>query len=111
MNEQTELRELAALVGLESHRLTLDAQALKQAISGRNPCNPLSADLVAEIRRRADGLLILAAKINAELRSLANADRAKPKMRPAVTAGQIARRQAMKRGCLVGDIDAPGFGL
>ncbi|WP_338790736.1 hypothetical protein [Pseudomonas sp. AE27] len=107
---QNEIEKAAA-------RLLRDAQALKTILK-RQPLCPEVSELLAELRRGGDDAKTLATRFGTALRAHADAefvaDQAKrPKWTPSRNAspGQRLRRGMLKRGCLAGNIDAPGFGL
>ncbi|MCY1293299.1 hypothetical protein D9M70_425550 [compost metagenome] len=114
---------LATLFELQAHaedcaaKLLRDAQGVKTILK----TNPLAAELpelLRELRRDADACKTAAQRLNSALVEHADAEHeqemsARPKWRASKHAspGQRVRRSMLKRGCLVGDIDAPGFGL
>ncbi|SEI86984.1 hypothetical protein SAMN04244572_01937 [Azotobacter beijerinckii] len=90
------LREQAAI---EAERLALDILAIKNLVRAGDPlCRDVS-DLIAELRRRSDGLATLATQMASVVREEANAERRK--WRPSGTPGQRAKREAVKRGALL----------
>ncbi len=98
-------------------RLFHEAKTVKVSLK----TNPLNADLpqvLRDLRRNADSLKTAAQQLATALVEHADAEHAKemasrPKWKPSrhSSPGQRARRDMFKRGCLVGDINAPGFGL
>lgn len=93
------------------------AKTVKWAIK----TNPLNADLpqiLRDLRRDADTLKTAAQHLATALVDHADAVHAeemarRPKWKPNrhTSPGQKVRRDMAKRGCVAGDIDAPGFGL
>ncbi|MEQ6614194.1 hypothetical protein ACRS57_03705 [Pseudomonas aeruginosa] len=101
----------------DAAKLLRDAQAVKSVLK-RQPLDAAFPDLLAELRRSSDSLKTLATRCRAALVDHADAEHAKematrPRWKPSrhASPGQRARRDMLKRGGVVGDISAPGFGL
>jgi hypothetical protein len=108
--EQNQLEALA-------EKLLRDAKAVKVSLKS-NPLNADLPELLRELRRDADACKTFAARLNSALVDHADAEHAKemaqrPRWRPNrhSSPGERVRRDMAKRGCLAGDIDAPGFGV
>ncbi|MBH3348696.1 hypothetical protein [Pseudomonas putida] len=114
---------LAALFALQDQieadaaRLLRGAQAIKSVLK-RQPLDAALPELLAELRHTSDAIKTAATRCRTALVEHADAEHEKemadrPKWRPNrhASPGQRVRRGMLKRGCLVGDIDAPGFGL
>lgn len=98
-------------------KLLADARALKTVLK-RQPLSPEASELLAELRRGGDTAKTLATRFSSALLEHADAEHVaeqsnRPKWKPSrsCSAGQRARRDMLKNGGLIGNIDAPGFGL
>ncbi|MDV8059783.1 hypothetical protein [Pseudomonas aeruginosa] len=111
------LFDLQTQIEADAAKLLRDAQAVKTVLK-RQPLDAALPELLTELRRTSDNLKTLATRCRAALVDHADAEHAqemasRPKWRANKHAseGQRVRRGMLKRGCLVGDFDAPGFGL
>ncbi len=111
------LFDLQAQMEADAAKLLRDAQTIKTVLK-RQPLDAALPELLAELRRTSDTIKTTATRCRSALVEHADAEHAqemasRPKWRPSKHAspGQRVRRGMLKRGCLVGDIDAPGFGL
>lgn len=101
----------------EAAKLLRDAQAIKSVLK-RQPLDVALPELLTELRRTSDAIKTTATRCRTALVEHADAEHEKemaerPKWRPNrhASPGQRVRRGMLKRGCMVGDIDAPGFGV
>lgn len=107
------LQDLRGRVELETEQLAADARALRLVLASGKPLCREAADLISELRRRADAVKTLAVQMGSLLCDLAAAERraeaendlsARPTM-PRKSPGAIAKAAMVKRGCTIMSMD------